>query len=149
MNILIQKIQDWLWQRVEIRTRQRIVEAAFKQGRFVLRLHLRHHPTLEVFTPLEEEARYFFERYMVPVIFCRPGILSNTSWSGLPGVVPPVARITIFLISDVTRIEVLAPDAAYRDRLDRVIGDVVGERAALEKAARDAAEKKERSSDSV
>ena len=129
-----------------MRIRQRITEAAFKQGRFVLRLHLRHHPTLEVFTPLEEEAREFFRRYVVPVLFYMPKTLSSTSWSGLSGVTPPVSRITIFLAGDVTRIEVFAPDNAYRDRLDQVIADVVAETQRALEIARNPPAEKERNS---
>ena len=122
-----QKILDRLWQKIELRNRYRITEAAFKYGRFVLRLHLRHRASLEAFTPREDEAREFFTRYVLPVIFQDAGMLSDTSWRLPGGVASMVSRIVLYRVRDVTRVEILAPDDAYRDRLDGVLAEVVKE----------------------
>lgn len=123
--MIVQKFQDWLWWRIERRRRDRLTAAAFKEGRFVLRLHLRHQTSLEAFTPGEDEAQVFFKHYVLPVIFQTPRTLSSSSWSGLPGITPVISRLKLFRTCDVTLVEILAPDNAYRDRLEDVLNEMI------------------------
>jgi len=127
---VIRDIQDRLFWRQELKARQRINTAAFANGRFVLNLHMRGECALVSFTPREDEAPQFFRNYVAPIGLGYQGAFIHNSWDWLGNIshkaVAYWAKIRRW--SDVARVEVLAPDEAYRDRLivalDQAIKDV-------------------------
>ena len=128
---MIKQLRAWfrrlrwrLWWRAEYGQRERLQQATFADGRFLLYLHLRGRPDLIAFSPREEEAPAFFKLYAVPIMLGRDGCFSHVSWSGVPGfqsVNPFAYRLELLRFRDVDRVELYAGDEAYRNRLATVL----------------------------
>lgn len=117
----------WTW--VDRRRRKQIEQGALADGRFVLYIGMYGRPAPICFVPREEEAPTFFRQFVIPWTFGSGGVFSHHGPWASPGGPTPVRRSVVEVLRhrDIVAVQIITPDEAYRERLDRVLHVVIGE----------------------
>jgi hypothetical protein len=128
-------IRERYWAWVNRRQAAQIERGALAADRFVLYISVYGRRLPIRFVPREDEAPAFFGQFVIPWAFGTGGVFSHQGPYHSPG--SPVAdrapHIEVLRHRDIIAVEIIAPDDAYRDRLDQVLKRLVGEtRAAME-----------------
>ena len=115
------------WERDDARRRERLERSAFADRRFVMYVSVAGRSAPICFLPRESEASAFFTNYLLPWMRGELKWLSHTDWGSLPGspAVTHAPFLEILRGHDVHKITILAPDEAYRKRLDELIADML------------------------
>ena len=128
-------IRERWWARKDRRRRRQTEQGALAAGRFVLYVSVYGRRTPVCFVPREDEAALFFRQFVIPWTFGSIGVFSPPGPWASPGG-PRASRaphIEVLRHRDIVAVEILAPDDAYRERLDRVLhAEVAAERARQE-----------------
>ena len=123
----------WAWK--DRRRRRQTERGAMAAGRFVLYINVYGRRTPVCFVPREDEAALFFRQFVIPWAFGSGGVFSHQGPWASPGGPPVIVRphIEVLRHRDIIAVEMVCPDDAYRERLDRVFhAEVAAERARQE-----------------
>jgi hypothetical protein len=129
-------IQERWWAWKDRRRRAQTEAGALAAGRFVLYISIYGRRTPICFVPREDEAATFLRQFVIPWAFGSGGVFSHQGPWVSPGG-PRAVRaphIEVLRHRDILGVEMLAPDDAYRERLDRILHLGVAEERARQEA---------------